>query len=409
MVAMAKRERIAGWFAIAAISLVSGFGIVKLLRPSSEASLVTAELARFIFGSTENITLTGLPDYLRARDPVFLQSADGSVVQAGYVLRVDRTKEPSRSVIRWYDPNTSAGDCEMVAQQNRGRLEDLVEMMFPPEKRQRIEALITAAMKDHGQQLAQRLVPIFERSMRDSLPAIETGFRDSVASHRGELDRLARRWNVELVEERLLPMAKNEIVPIVRRNGEPVAQVIGRELWDRASLWSFTWRALYDKTPLPRKDLMKQEWERFVEQEAIPVFEAHATEIATAVQNTMLEVAQNKNIRAELVAAADAIASDPEARELVQTLLRESIMENVELRKVWADAWTSEEAKDAIAEAGRALEPTIRKIGDELMGTREKGIDPGFAKLLRNQVLQKDQRWVMATPIGMNPSGSVGK
>jgi len=388
---------------MAAISLGSGFGIVKLFRPSSDASVVTAELGRFLFGSTENVTLTGLPDFLRVRDPVFLQSADGSVVQAGYILRVDRTKEPSQSVIRWYDPNTSANDCEMVAQQNRGRLEDLVEMMFPPEKRQRIEALITVAMKEHGRQLAQRLVPFFERSMRDSLPAIEAGFRDSMASHRSELDRLAGRWNMELVEERLLPMAKNEIVPIVRRNGEPVAQVIGRKLWDRASLWSFTWRALYDKTPLPRKDLMKQEWERFVEHEAIPVFEEHAAEIATAVQNIMLEVAKNKNVRAELAAAADEIARDPEARQLVQTLLRESIMENVALRKVWADAWTSDEAKDAIANAGRALEPTIRQIGDELMGSRENGIDPGFAKLLRNQVLQKDQRWIMATLIPTNP------
>jgi hypothetical protein len=399
---MGKRERIAGWLTLGAISLYSGYGISKLVGPSSDSSAVAADLGRYLFESTENVTLTGLPNFLQVRDPVFLRNDDGTIVQAGYVLRVDPAAEPSRLVVRWHDPKVSPQDCEMVAQQNEGRLDDLLEMMFPPPKRERIEVLITAAIRDHGQQLSQRLIPIFERSMRDSLPAIEAGFRASVQGHRRELDRIAIRWNDEIVDQRLLPLAKKEIVPIVRRNAEPLAQVIGRELWDRASVWSFTWRAIYDKTPLPRKDLMKQEWDRFVEQEAMPVFEAHAAELAVAVQDTMLEVSQNKNVRAELAAAAEMIARDPEASELVQVLLRESIMENIGLRKIWADAWTSAEAKAAIAEAGRALEPTIRQIGDEVMGTREKGIDPGFAKLLRNQVLQKDQRWIMATPMSAN-------
>jgi hypothetical protein len=405
------RDRAAGWLVIAATMAVLAMTLTRGGSSSDAASATDAnnalitvppaskQLARYAFESTESLTVAGLPSYIKMRDPVYLQNDDGSLVQAGYVIDVDTNESSTRTTIRWYARDVAATQCVMEAKQNRGRLEDLLVMMFPPEKRQRIEMLITDAMKTHGERLTQRLLPIFERSMRESLPAIEAGFRESVNRHRQELDALGAKWNREIMEQRLLPLAKSEVVPIVRRHGEPVAQVVGRELWDRASLWSFTWRAIYDKTPLPRKDLMKQEWERFVEQEAIPIFEEHAGEIATAVQDIMIEITQNSTIRAEVAGAADAIASDPQARALVQTILRESMIENIALRETWARAWTSDEAKRAIAEAGNALEPTIRKIGDELMGTRERGIDPGFAKLLRNQVLQKDQRWILAKQI----------
>ena len=48
----------------------------------------------------------------------------------------------------------------------------------------------------------------------------------------------------ELVRQRLVPLAREEILPIIREHGEPTAQEIGRELWDRASLWRDTlWSA----------------------------------------------------------------------------------------------------------------------------------------------------------------------
>jgi len=378
------------------IAFAVGLGI--LTRPSQDdgsVSLATTFIS-YLSGDTQTITLDDPANhFLKPRDPVLVQNSDGSTRQAGYVSRVNG----HQTTVLWYDQATDASDFRFVAEKNDARLDDVFAMMFPPEKRRRIEAMIASAMATHGEQLSQNLLPIFEQSMRRSVPAIEVGFRASVARHRGEIDRLTNRWNDEIVAELLVPMAKKEIVPLVRKNGEPVAELIGRELWERASIWGFTWRALYDRTPLPRKDLMKQEWDRFVEEEAIPVVESHAGDIAAAVQQTLVEIAANENVRAEVTAAAEAISRDPEARMLVQTLLREAVVENETLRAVWAEAWTSDEARAAIALASRALEPTIRAIGDEMMGTREKGIDPAFAKLLRNQVLQKDQRWVRAVPI----------
>ncbi len=196
------------------------------------------------------------------------------------------------------------------------------------------------------------------------------------------------------------------MLPIIRKHGEPVAREVGEELWQRASVWSFGWRIVYDKSPLPQKDLTNQEWTRFVNEEAIPVFEAHADEIAAAVRQSITEIANDPEVRKELAEAADVMASDPESQKLLRTILQESLVENQELHGVWREAWTSAEATRALEAAGNRIEPLVREIGDELLGTPDGGIEPGFARLLRNQILRKDQRWLVARSSARTSSSS---
>ncbi len=389
--------RLVGLLTLVLFVIASLLALPRLLRqPVIQGQSPVAQLTAYVLHRPTRFTAVDLSRSLKPRDPVFWKQGE-EVVQAGYVEWTEALGDEQLAYIRWYDARVPADRCRFAFYRNHGRMEDAIELMFPPAKRQRIKQLIAEAMRADGQRIASRLGPVVERSLRESLPAIEVGFRASMAKHRAEFDHMAGRWNDEIIAQRLIPLAKSEIVPVVRKHGEPVVQEIGLELWDRASVWGFTWRAIYDRTPLPRKDLMKREWDRFVEQEAIPVVEDHADQIAAAIQKTIVEVAENPKVRDELAAAAELIANDADSRALVQTLLRESLLENQQLRQVWSEIWTSDEVHELLAEEGRALEPVIRQLGDELFGTREQGIDPGFARLLRNQVLQKDQRWVLAT------------
>jgi hypothetical protein len=178
---------------------------------------------------------------------------------------------------------------------------------------------------------------------------------------------------------------------------EPTLLKIGRELWDRASLWSFTWRMLYDSTPLPEKDLTREEWERFVAEEAVPVLEAHSEDLAVSIQATIVDIARDPQVREKLGGTISDLASDPQVRQLVKVLLRETLIESEAVRGVWVDVWSGPEAKAAFEVASRSLEPVVRRIGDEILGSREDGIDPAFARVLRNQILGKDKRWIVAT------------
>jgi len=372
-----------------------------------------ARLADFWLGRDRVLLLAAAPGLVAAGDPVFYQQTDGSWTQVGYVETVHTAgpaaereaagsqaaqQVPSESAVRlrWHDSRIDPQALQLTAHRNRGTLAEMTQILFPPEKRAVIGQLVGAAMRQHSDALVEQFMPLVEQSVRRSLPLVEAEFLASLERHRGEVDRLGRRWKEELVKERLLPLARDHLLPIARRHAEPTIREIGRELWDRASLWSFTWRAAYDRTPLPRRDLMREEWERFIREEATPVIQSHGEELAAAMQRTLADVLRDPTVRRELAAAASELTGDPETRALLGAVLRETLVENAAVRQVWAETWGSDEAAAAYDHASALLGPLVHQIGVEMMGSPQRGIDPGLARVLRHQILGKDRRWVVA-------------
>lgn len=338
---------------------------------------------------------------LERGDPVFLQTVDGWR-QGGYLGRRDSETETIQLV--WYDDQIDPRRCRLEFHHNAGRFDDVVQTLLPEEKRQRIKQRLSAAFRDHGQDITAAFRPVVEKSLRQSAPLLEDALKESIERHEDEFKAIGRRWEQEIFKARIVPVLRAEVLPIVREHGEPVAQEIGRELWDRASLWRFGWRALYDKSPLPEKDLLKEEWQRFVEGEAIPVFEAHMDDILEAQKKIFVDVSENERIRDEFEAVFKEMASDPEFQRLIKAVVREAVIDNRQLHAVWTANFKSDQARAAMELAGKRLEPIVREIGDDLFGTKQTGIDPDFARVLRNQILGKDKRWVIATPLA-GPTG----
>jgi len=391
-----------------ALLLITGAGLGASLWRSggddaSQLRESATEIARFVTRqSTETRRLDPL-GRLRRGDPVFLAEAGGGFHQAGVVtgtLASASQTDASRIEIDWYDAAVAPDACQMFQHHSSGRLSEVVQTLMPPEKRQRIQRRIAAAMAAHGEELAGQLAPLVEESLRESLPVIEAGFRESLARHRGELDDAAERFHRELVQQRLIPMAKQEILPIVKEHGQPPAEAIGREIWDRASLFRFGWRAIYDKSPLPRRDLLREEWKRFVDEDAVPILESHMDEIVLAIERSLRDIAANEAVREELASVAKDIAVDPQSRQLLQTILKETFVDNQRLRDVWKRVWTSAKAEQALAVTNARIEPIVRQIGDEIFGSEDDGIDPNFARVLRSQILRKDRRWIVAWHTG---------
>ncbi|MGI9471762.1 MAG: hypothetical protein ACR2NZ_09540 [Rubripirellula sp.] len=353
-------------------------------------------LQSYFQGPRDRVAVEDTSGRVRLHDPVFFLQTDGAWQQVGFVDTV-AVEPDSVSTVTWHADEIDPGQCRFTLYRNRGRLEDVVSTMFPPEMRLKIQERLTAVMSQHGDELSAAFVPLVQASLQRSMPVIEEEFRLAVERHRPEIEQLGDRWNEEVVSERLIPLARREIMPIVREHGEPTAEEIGRELWDRASLWRFGWRAMYDRSPLPRKDLLQEEWDRFVDNEAVPVFEQHMDDIVTSVQEIVAEVAANEVIRSELADVASGIASDADTQRLVREILKETLIDNQRLRDVWSEVWSSADAQAALDLAGDRLEPVIRQIGDDLFGSREEGINPNFARVLRNQILGKDRQWLVAS------------
>ncbi|MEM1070151.1 MAG: hypothetical protein AAGI63_14710 [Planctomycetota bacterium] len=389
------------FYRLTGLSLWAGVLIAAFVygRPGSSNdpnNAATRQLRDYFLTQNQRFEAIDRSRRLRVGDPVFLQGPDGQWKQVGHVETRTEAEDVSASICLYAKAPFS--DYEFVSYHSSGSLEEVMATMLPAAKRKQIQERLTVVIKQHSEELTQAFAPLVQDSLRRSVPIVEEEVRRSVERHRAEVDRLAARWNDEVVSERLIPMARREILPIVREHGEPTAEVIGRELWDRASLWRFGWRIVYDRSPLPERNLAQREWDRFVEDEAIPVLESYMDDIVVTVQRVLSDVAANRVVRQELADVATTLSADPEARTLVRTILRESLVENERLKQVWRDVWTSPEARQAMDLAGDRLEPVIRGIGDDLFGTEERGIDPNFARVLRSQILRKDRRWIVARP-----------
>ncbi|MGB7348192.1 MAG: hypothetical protein WBD20_28465 [Pirellulaceae bacterium] len=367
----------------------------------------SSSLISYFMGPAERLIVEDRSQGVQINDPVFYQDDAGAWKQIGYVSGVDADEAIRMAQLTWYSRDVPPGECNLYQYRSSGNLGEVIATMLPPEKRTRIQERIASAMSDHGDDLSAAFVPLVQQSIKRSMPVIEEEFRRAVDNHRAEIDELADKWNDEIVSKRLIPLAKREIMPIVRQHGQPPAEEIGREIWDRASLWRFGWRAVYDKTPLPDKGLVQEEWKRFVQNEAAPVIESKMDDIVTATQRILRDVATNETVRSEMAKVAEELASDPAARDLVRSILKETLVENERLRAVWSEVWTSDEASEAIDMAGERLEPVVRQIGDELFGSEEEGIDPDFARVLRSQILGKDRRWIVAWHTGPTNSKAI--
>lgn len=394
---------IAAWTAVVALlwwsvdaRLVSGGSIRSDLAP---------ELWNYAVGARNTAELEmPQPTFIAVGDPIFVADGAETFRQVGEVTALVDSGRPTearqgktlRARVLFYSNAPELGrNTEVVFHTADDSLAWVLQTMLPPEKRKQIAAELSRTLQDHRAEIMAALQPLVEESFREALVIVEEDLAAAIERHRPEWERLGERYQRELVEREIVPLVKEEIWPIVRRHAEPTANKIGLRIWERVSLWRFTWRYLYDVSPLPQKNQFRQEWERFLEQEALPEIEQHTDEIVEVVQRIVADTVRNEQVQSAVRKNLGVIAGDPELQALVWQIVKEVAIENPRLRAALEKQWTGPEARRAFDIAGDRLEPAVRRIGALLVGTREDGVTPEFAQVLRRQILHKDRRWFL--------------
>ena len=215
---MVLKRSMLRWLGVLTWACLGG-GVYALARVGSEADghRSIASVQRYFLGAAERVEVEDSSHRLRLQDPVFFQSPAGSWQQVGFVESLSIESAPP--TIHWYAEDIEAQDCRLTLYRNRGRLEDVVTTMLPPEMRQKIQERLTTVMRQHGEELSAAFVPLVQTILQRSMPVIEEEFRLSVERHRPEIEDLGKRWNDEVVTERLIPLARREIVPFLREHG----------------------------------------------------------------------------------------------------------------------------------------------------------------------------------------------
>ena len=383
------------WTALLMVGLFLG----RQASDSSPGALATtARVLDYATGRLQRFPLEVPTRAVAYGDPIFIQDPKGDWRQAGYVDDVEGEANRSLATIAWYDPDSRPEDCAFVHHRNRGSLAEVVQTLLPKEKRARLARVIAEASAEHGAEIQAKLLPILERSLRDTAPVMEEALLAALRDHQPELQDLGAYYEETFLRQRMAPLMRTELLPLVQEHGAPVARSIGQQLWERASVWRFGWRAVVDSVPLTDRDLVASEFDRYISREALPVVEAHSDQLLEAGKQILVDIAQHPVLREELRRLLGEVGSDPRARKVTASILRAAVIDNEELKAVWVRNWQATEARQALQVAGKRLDQVVRALGDELFGTKATGIHPDFARVLRNQVLGKDRRWIVAQP-----------
>lgn len=335
-------------------------------------------------------------------DPVFLQT-EGSTTQVGNVVHIDfgegyekfKLGDTKVAMVTLYGnaPTLSPGDYVKVHETSQS-IDWVVRTMMTPEMRERIGVLITDGWKTNQDELVSMFQPLIEVSIADAGRIIREDLKKAIDNHKQEIDELAQQYQDQLLKKEIIPLVKDEIWPIVQEESRPLAETIGQEIWQEVSVWRFGWRYIYDKSPLPEKKLTEREFDRFVENKAIPILENHIEDFIEVQKTLLSRISNNEKVKETFSKSVQEIVNDPAFRNLVVSVFKEVLIDNERLKESIRSNWQTPEAKMAMERANRRLDPTVTEIGATLFGSTKTAITPEFARVLRNKVLHKDERWL---------------
>lgn len=387
------------WFAVLMFGWTQ-FGRNFWHEQGGRPALAT-ELWDFLGRSTQTARLqSDRPLTIAIGDPVFEFDPKTGYRQIGYIVGLDAPNQsPTRGVVqsarivfRGLGPDQLI-DRELLYRQTPGDMAWVLRTMLPPERRQMIARQLSRMLQENRGPIIEQLKPIVRDSVRDVVLVLESQLKQAVGRHRDDLRKLGNRYQRELLERELVPLVRAEIWPIVVRRGTPVANEIGLGIWERVSVWRFGWRYLIDLAPLTRQTRFEEEWNRFVQQEAIPELEEHSDDLVDLVRQIVKDVAANTKIRTAFRSNLTSIVDDREFQQIVWKILQDVLSDPQPWREVMDKHWKSEATRAAFQIAVERLEPAAQSIGEQLLGSPDAGITPEFARVLRNRVLLKDQRW----------------
>ncbi len=375
------------------------------------------DLVDFAMGKTSAARLeTAEALEMEVGDPIFVVEGN-TVRRIGEIrsLRDPETGEPTRRAdakaaeALFYSSAPELPEGARLAYYDSGRtMEWVLATMLPDQKRAEVAGLIKRAYAQHHDEILAALLPLVNQSLRDAFVVVERDLPASITRHSARIEELGRKYQKDIVEEKITPLVKNEVWPIVQRHARPMAEEVGVELWSKLPKWGLAWRKGVDYVPFTSGTRTEKRLREYIDGEAMPVFENRAGDFVHVVQEIMKDVGRNEQFRKVMRDSLAQMIDDPQLREVVWDIVREVIIDNPALGQAIAKTWTSPEAKAVLDLAVSRVEPTINQLGHVLFGTREAGFTPEFARVLRAKILRKDRRWFVLVLPTDTPPDAIG-
>ena len=332
---------------------------------------------------------------LKPGDPIYVDGSDDAkpigMVWSSKIQDDDTTKV---QVVMYANCPTISGNDFFLYREATDSVDWMLRTMFHDEKKAELKGLIQDAIKDNQTELVEAFKPVIVNSLKEANTLVREDLRAAFQTRKPQLTKLSQRYQTEVLEKKLMPVFQSEVWPIIQTESEPLVSEISREIWSEVSVFGFGWRYLYDRTPLPKKDLTEKKFKEFVDEKAKPIIAAHLDEVLELQQKIVGKVAENEKVKIALNESVRTATNDPELQKFLADVLQDVLINNPRLQDAMNKQWSSAEAQQAFSLANAKLDPVVREIGMSLFGTPDGGITPEFASVLRRRILHKDARWL---------------
>jgi hypothetical protein len=335
-------------------------------------------------------------------DPVFVEGAE-QYSPIGFVSRVGKLDSTSKRVtytdqaaVTFYGsaPHFDASDHLEYhrADESSGWV---IKTMLTPAKREEIGKLILQAYTQNQAEIVSVLRPVVKKSLQQASVIIKDDLKAAFSKRNERLRQIGQKYQSELIEDQIVPLIQEEIWPIIQEECTPLATQVGQEVWREVSVFRFGWRYLYDRSPLPEKKLAEREFNRFMDDKAVPILKSHLGEFVELQQKVIQRVSRNEKVKQTFSQSVRTLVNDPEVQVIFTEVFREVFLDNDRLQSAVEDHWKGDEARKAVQFASKKIEPTVTEIGAALFGSPRGEITPEFARVLRHRILRKDSRWLL--------------
>jgi hypothetical protein len=333
------------------------------------------------------------------RDPVFTYSEDGQPLRIGHVTSPSVVWAPVGTAVQVqvYDARFPWQTGRLELHRPNRNLARVAEIMMTEERLARLNIIFDTVRQQHQQELTAELGPIIREAFTELRPIIEDELRVALADHRPQFNELSDKYHAKIVNQRLVPLVKSDILPVVQKHATPVLERIGSEMWQKVSLWRFAWRYVYDGSVGPSDKLVQQEWNRFVQQHALPILQSHSQDFVDLQTVIVRELAANPRVTQAIRDSLDEVIDDAEVWSVVRSMVAQGVTNNPRVERKLREVLQSPRTQQTLARIGDRLEPYAVVIGQELFGSPQE-VNQEFALVLRHMILNKDEQWLVWVP-----------
>ncbi len=272
----------------------------------------------------------------------------------------------------------------------------VLSTLFDENTKARIMRKLNSFRDKYEERFTDLFVPFLKNKLNDYYALIEDDIRIAFDNHQVDFQEMFKTLYEGKIQEDFFPLVEDKAIPLFHEKLKPELMILGGELWGSLPMWSLGWKWVTGGN----EDVMKR-FDEWLVKDGYPIINNHRDELIESVEKIINGLFYDEDIAEKFQEILQDFLSNPKLADTLLQIAKEIIIDNPETAGFFKDLWESDEFQDKLETAGSWLEPLLVTLSDDIMldlsNPGERKINPNLVKVLRSQILWKDDVWWVVT------------